>query len=78
VGLVPKNTDGIKTTNINVISSKESLPINISYQTWVNITCVVKNATDASSLVISLPEELNQGGVVQAGRLYIDDIVVTY
>lgn len=78
VGLVPKNTDGIKTTNISVISNKESLPINIMHQTWVNITCVVKNATNTSSLVISLPEELNQGGAVQAGRLYIDDIVVTY
>jgi len=78
VGLVPKNTEAIKIDNYNTITSKVSVPFNIAAMKWVDITCVIKNATDGYCLTITLPAELNQGGAVQASRMYIDNINISY
>lgn len=78
VGLIPKNTEGVEIGNYNTITSKVQLPVTIPALKWVNYSCVIKDATGESGLVISLPEELNQGGAVQAGRIYVDAINVYY
>ena len=77
-GLIPRNTEGVKISNYNTITSKVQVPVNIPALKWVDYTCVIKNATNASGLVITLPEELNQGGAVQAGRIYVDALNISY
>ena len=78
VGLVPKNTEAVKISTYATISSKVQLPVAIPSLKWVNFSCVIKNATNQSALVIALPEDLNQGGAVQASRIYVDAINVSY
>lgn len=78
VGLFPKGVVGVNINNFNLVSNKENIPLEIRSQSWVEVSCVIKDATNASSLAIMLPEDTNQGGTVQASRLYIDDIIVTY
>lgn len=78
VALIPANSDGVKISNYNTITSKVQVPVTIPAYKWVNYSCVIKNATNASALAIALPESLNQGGAVQAGRIYVDDINVDY
>jgi hypothetical protein len=78
VGLIPQNTDGVKISNYNTITSKVQIPVTIPALKWVNYSCVVKNATNGSALAIALPESLNQGGAVQASRIYVDAINVYY
>lgn len=78
VGLIPKNSISVKTDNFNTITSKQSLSFTIPEQKWVEYSCVIKDATSNSSLVVTLPEDLYQNGAVQGGRLYIDDINIYY
>lgn len=78
VGLFPKGVIGVNLNNLNLLTNRESIPLAIAQQTWVNVSCVIKNATNASSIAILLPEDTNQGGTVQASRIYIDEIKVTY
>ncbi|ACU05965.1 BACON domain-containing protein [Pedobacter heparinus] len=78
VGLFPKSVLGVNIANLNLLTNKESIPLEMNTLTWVEVSCVIKNATNASSLAILLPESTNQAGTVQASRLYIDDIIVTY
>ncbi len=79
VGLFPiGGGDGLNAGNLSKITGKTYIPANIPYQKWVDVDCVVPNATSNTVLLISLPEELLQNNAVQAARIYIDDIEVTY
>jgi hypothetical protein len=78
VGLIPKGTDLLRISNYSTITNRAQVPVDFPAYKWVSYSCVIKNATNASSVVIALPEELNQGGAVQASRIYVDDIKVTY
>lgn len=78
VGLIPKNTAAVEIGNYNTITGKVQVPVDIPALKWVDFTCVIRNATNESALVISLPEELNQGGAVQASRIYVDAINAYY
>lgn len=78
VGLFPKAVQGVTLTNINTLTSKTSIPFVVATMKWVEVSCVIKGATNASALAIMLPEDTNQNGTVQASRLYIDDIIISY
>jgi len=78
VGLIPKGTELLRINNYSTVTNRAELPVDFPAYKWVSYSCVIKNATNASCLVIALPEELNQGGAVQASRIYVDDIKVTY
>ncbi|UAY56956.1 BACON domain-containing protein [Arachidicoccus terrestris] len=78
VGLMPGNPTGVTVSNFNTITAKNILPVNIPMQKWVEYTCIIKNATNASGLVITLPESLANGGTVGAARIYVDDVKVSY
>ena len=78
VGLVPNTPEGITTSNFNTITGKNIIPVTFSAQKWVEFTCIIKEATNASSLVITLPESLVNAGTVGASRIYVDDIKLTY
>lgn len=79
VGLYPNGIEGLRTgDDVSNITQKTYIPATIGFHRWVEVSCVVPNANSNSALLISLPEELAQNGVVQAARIYIDDIVVTY
>ncbi|MBL1410170.1 BACON domain-containing protein [Sphingobacterium faecale] len=78
VGLFPKAVQGVTLANINSLTNKVSIPFNVATMKWIEVSCVIKAATNASALTIMLPEDTNQNGTVQASRLYIDDIIVTY
>lgn len=78
LGLFPKGVSGITTSNISSVTQRVYIPFEIPHQRWVEFSCVIENATNQSAISISLPEDWVQDGVVQAGRFYIDDIVVSY
>lgn len=78
LGLYPKDVAGINISNVQNVTQREYVPFEIGHQKWVEFSCIVKNATNESALAISFPEEWVQNDAVQAGRFYIDDIVVSY
>ena len=78
VGLITGNPTGITTDNYTSITSENIIPVNFSAQQWVEFTCIVKNATRTSSLVITLPESIANAGTVGGARIYVDDIKVSY
>lgn len=78
VGLIQGSPDGIDISNFNTIASKTIVPVDFPLQKWVEFTCIIKNATNASSLVITLPESIANAGTVGAARVYVDDIKVSY
>lgn len=81
LGLFSKNTQGLSYTdmiNVDVKKTMVEIPFEIGYQSWGTFSSVVENATSASALFISLPESMYVSGAVQAGRAYVDDIVIIY
>lgn len=78
LGLFPHGVQGINISNISNVTEKVYIPFEIGHQRWVEFSCIIQNATNASAVAISLPEEWAQDGVVQAARFYVDDIVVSY
>lgn len=78
VGLYPKDITGLNTNDLSRIIEKVYIPSKIGFHRWVEVSCVVPNATNNMALLLSLPEELLQNNVVQAGRIYVDDIEVSY
>ncbi|WP_294079411.1 BACON domain-containing protein [Proteiniphilum sp. UBA5384] len=78
LGLFPKGVEGIKVANISSMTQKVYVPFEIGHQKWVEFSCIIENATNQSAIAFSLPEDWVQDGAVQAGRFYIDDIVVSY
>ena len=78
VGLIASGSSGITTSTYSSITNSTAVPISMAAMQWFDFSCVVKNATSASSLVITLPSSLVSGGVVGPARIYVDDIKVAY
>ena len=78
LGLFPKGVQGVNISNMPNVTQRVYVPFGIGHQKWVEFSVIVQNATNASALTFSLPEEWVENGAVQAGRFYLDDIVVSY
>ena len=78
LGLYPKDVTGLDISSLSKITQKVYIPSKISFQKWVDVSCVIPNATSNTALLISLPEDIVQNNIVQAARIYVDDIEVTY
>ncbi|NCC89467.1 MAG: hypothetical protein EOM01_03820 [Spirochaetia bacterium] len=78
LGLYPKGVSGINISNVHNVTQRAYVPFVIGHQKWVEFSVIVQNATNESALSISFPEDWVQNDAVQAGRFYIDDIVVSY
>lgn len=79
VGLFPKGDgDGLNASNLSRVTEKMYIPAKIPYQKWVDVDCVIPNATNNVLLLFSIPDELLQNNAVQASRIFIDEIEVTY
>lgn len=79
-GLYPKNTQGITDQNIGNMIRKTYLPLMTDITgSWIEYSCVVENASNDYGMVLSISDNwTDENNLIKVGRLYIDDLTVTY